>query len=66
MKNQYKTINALLFILTVIIFASPVAWAKGKPGGTDTVTQVYDTSFAVEFSYSCLSGGCHETNQQLV
>ena len=29
-------------------------------------TQVFDTSFAVEFSYSCLSGGCHETNQNLV
>jgi hypothetical protein len=34
-------------------------------GGTHD-TQVYDTSFAVEFSYSCLSGGCHENNQQLV
>lgn len=34
-------------------------------GGTNA-TQVYDTSFAVEFSYSCLTGGCHETNQQLV
>ena len=34
-------------------------------GGTNN-TQVYDTSFAVEFSYSCLSGGCHETDQNLV
>ena len=34
-------------------------------GGTHD-TQVYDTSFAVEFSYSCLTGGCHETDQQLV
>lgn len=34
-------------------------------GGTND-TQVYDTSFAVEFSYSCLSGGCHETDQTLV
>ncbi|MCW8854165.1 MAG: hypothetical protein OQK76_01275 [Gammaproteobacteria bacterium] len=34
-------------------------------GGTND-TQVYDTSFAVEFSYSCLSGGCHETDQNLV
>lgn len=34
-------------------------------GGTND-TQVYDTSFAVEFSYSCLTGGCHETDQNLV
>ena len=34
-------------------------------GGTNA-TQVYDTSFAVEFSYSCLSGGCHEQNQTLL
>lgn len=34
-------------------------------GGSNN-TQVYDTSFAVEFSYSCLSGGCHETNQDLI
>ncbi|RDH81095.1 MAG: hypothetical protein DIZ80_13330 [endosymbiont of Galathealinum brachiosum] len=34
-------------------------------GGTHD-TQVYDTSFAVEFSYSCLTGGCHENDQQLV
>ena len=41
----------------------------GGPGGGDsttTSTQVFDTSFAVEFSYSCLSGGCHETDQKLV
>jgi hypothetical protein len=27
---------------------------------------VEDTSFAVEYSYSCLGGGCHETNTKLV
>ena len=27
---------------------------------------MFDTSFAVEFSYSCLSGGCHEVDQNLV
>ncbi len=26
----------------------------------------YDTSFAVEYSYSCLTGGCHETNAKLM
>lgn len=35
------------------------------PGGA-TDTQVFDTSFALEFSYSCLGGGCHEIDQKLV
>jgi cytochrome c553 len=34
--------------------------------GTSPNGGTLDTSFAVEYSYSCLSGGCHETNQQLV
>ncbi|MCW8935776.1 MAG: cytochrome c3 family protein [Gammaproteobacteria bacterium] len=45
----------------------------GSDGGIDdgyiggrNATQVFDTSFAVEFSYSCLTGGCHETDQTLV
>jgi hypothetical protein len=37
----------------------------GYMGGRND-TQVFDTSFAVEFSYSCLTGGCHETDQNLV
>lgn len=39
------------------------AWHDG--GGT-TDTTLYDTSFAVEYSYSCLTGGCHETNTTLL
>lgn len=38
----------------------------GGFGGGATDTQIFDTSFAVEFSYSCLGGGCHETDQNLV
>jgi hypothetical protein len=37
----------------------------GYMGGRND-TQVFDTSFAVEFSYSCLTGGCHETDRNLV
>lgn len=36
---------------------------------TCTATQAWaaqDTSFAVEYEYSCLTGGCHETNTTLV
>ena len=39
---------------------------KGGPGGTTTTTQVFDTSYAVEASSSCLTGGCHETNATLL
>jgi len=38
----------------------------GKSGGTTTTTQVFDTSYAVEASASCLTGGCHEANATLL
>ena len=51
---------------------SAPAGPAGSPGTedlaaqVDSVTQIFDTSFAVEFSYSCLGGGCHEVDQKLV
>ncbi|MCW8826585.1 MAG: hypothetical protein OQK78_09205 [Gammaproteobacteria bacterium] len=70
MKNQQQTIIAkALFILSALMLSATTTWAgngPGGPGGAGGSDQVYDTSFAVEFSYSCLGGGCHETNQQLV
>ena len=51
--------------VTVNIASSGYDLVGDYIGGTHD-TQVYDTSFAVEFSYSCLTGGCHETDQQLV
>ena len=51
-------------LLVTALVINTGAWAgKGSAGGT---SQVFDTSFAVEFSYSCLSGGCHESDQKLV
>ena len=38
--------------------------AHGAPPATPT--QVFDTSYAVEASSSCLSGGCHENNATLM
>jgi len=74
-----KSIKSVLACLIILVLASSASWAgkgPGGPGGTggtggdpapgDSGTQVFDTSFAVEFSYSCLSGGCHETDQNLV
>ncbi|MDP2265400.1 MAG: hypothetical protein Q8J70_02500 [Thiobacillus sp.] len=40
--------------LAGLLFASMPSWA------------VEDTSYAIEKEYSCLTGGCHETNTQLV
>lgn len=65
MKYQYiqKTVS-LVTALFVIILCS-ISSVKANSDVT-AATQVFDTSFAVEFSYSCLGGGCHETDQQLV
>jgi len=69
-----KSIKSVLACLIILALGSSVSFAgkgPGGPGGPDdggdsTTTQVFDTSFAVEFSYSCLGGGCHEIDQKLV
>ncbi|MDH5648765.1 MAG: hypothetical protein OEY67_03840 [Gammaproteobacteria bacterium] len=79
MKTSTNTIQRLTMavLALLLVFTVPYVLAGkngGSGGGGDGsgggggggTTQVYDTSFAVEFSYSCLSGGCHETNTQLV
>ncbi|MDH5387508.1 MAG: hypothetical protein OEY06_03545 [Gammaproteobacteria bacterium] len=70
MKYLNKSIKSLLACLIILALGSSVAFAAkmgaAGPGPDPAPTQVFDTSFAVEFSYSCLSGGCHETDQNLV
>ncbi len=73
MKYLNKSIKSVLACLIILALGSTLSFAApGGPGGggspapTDTTTQVFDTSFAVEFSYSCLGGGCHEIDQNLV
>jgi len=69
-----KSIKSVLACLIILALGSSESFAgkgPGGPGGPDdggdsTTTQVFDTSFAVEFSYSCLGGGCHEIDQKLV
>ena len=65
---------ALIFrvLLAGLLLASASAWA-GKGGGTTggggTTTGIRageDTTYAIEAEYSCLTGGCHETNTNLV
>ena len=55
--------------LAGLLLASASAWAaKGGPGGTTTsgIRAGEDTTYAIEAEYSCLTGGCHETNTNLV
>ena len=74
MKQLYKTIKPATILLALLMlstspFALAAKWGNNTEASAateDPNTQVFDTSFAVEFSYSCLSGGCHETNTQLV
>jgi hypothetical protein len=57
-------------LLAGLLAAGSAAWAAGFGGGssgsTGGVQPGEDTSFAIEKSYSCLSGGCHENNSRLV
>jgi len=68
MKYVNTSIKATLTGLLILALGSSVSFARGggNSGGGTTDPQIFDTSFAVEYSYSCLSGGCHETDQNLV
>lgn len=64
-----KTITVSLFsVVTLAMHSLAVSGnGQGEPGGgsrADLDTK-FDTSFAVEYSHSCLSG-CHENDTQLV
>ena len=75
MKLQNKFVTLITSLLVLMLFTTSYSWARGGWGGggggdpvppEDPIVQKFDTSFAVEYSYSCLSGGCHENNQSLV
>jgi hypothetical protein len=59
-----KTLGTVFLLFGVI----PLTWAGNGYGGPhgQVTTQNFDTSYAVESSQSCLGGGCHETDQQLL
>ena len=55
--------------LAGLLLTSVSAWAAKGGGATTTTSGVLpgeDTSYAIEKEYSCLTGGCHETNTQLL
>lgn len=79
MNYLIKSIKPVLAYLIILALSSSVSFAGrgtgsggdssddgGSGAGDSSTSQVFDTSFAVEFSYSCLGGGCHETDQNLV
>lgn len=71
MKNFNKSIKSALLIMSMVALGTSVSFAgkngpSGDFGAGSIDTKVFDTSFAVEFSYSCLGGGCHETDIKLV
>lgn len=72
MKQQNRRCGSVVVMLVMVLaLVVTQAWAGKGPGGPgggggSTPTQNFDTSFAVEYSYSCLEGGCHENNQTLV
>ena len=60
MKISFNRIKSLTITLLALVLTQ-LAWAgKGHSAPNE------DTSFAVEYSYSCLGGGCHESDPQLV
>lgn len=64
-----KTIVACLLTLGGLAMHSAALSAGGQAGsgsGTTTLDPRFDTSFAVEYSYACTSGGCHETDAMLM
>jgi hypothetical protein len=62
MKTHLTLVPMLAFVATAILGAATASGAGPGPAPAPT----YETSYAQEASYSCLSGGCHENNAALV
>ena len=69
--NSYaNTVSVCLLVLLGAVIHSPAIAGKAQfragGNGATVLDDRFDTSFAIEYSGSCLSGGCHETDTQLV
>lgn len=69
-RNILKTVTVSLFSLVAMAMHFMAISGDG-PGGSGvsmdaSLDSKFDTSFAIEYSHSCLSGGCHETDTQMV
>jgi len=65
-----KTVTLSLALLVGLAMHA-IAFSGNGPGrpadtGNTSLDPHFDTSFAIEYSYSCLGGGCHETDSQLL
>lgn len=57
----------IVLMVGLLVLPTTLACAAGgPPGGGGGTTQIFDTTYAVEKEYSCLTGGCHETNTTLM
>ena len=70
-KSIWKMPFLFMISLVILIFHNTAYSGNSKGGaasgsGTEQTDSRFDTSFAIEYSYSCVSGGCHETNSALV
>lgn len=63
-KFSFSAMLAAVLALLTCALPSTLLAAGGPPAPSQP--QVFDTSFAVEYEHSCLTGGCHETNTTLV
>lgn len=67
MMNRKTFCRMVATVTMAFLYTAALAWHEGGGGGGGTLdTERFDTSFAVEYSYSCLSGGCHEQNTTLL
>lgn len=67
LKTSISSKLAAFMVMALTLCASSgIGAGQGGPGGNIVIAQVFDTSFAVEYSGSCLTGGCHETSAKLV
>lgn len=65
-KTMFKKWMVGLLLALVTCAAPQVLAGKAPGGGGTTTTAKFDTTYAVEKEYSCLTGGCHETNTTLM
>jgi len=66
LKSALLSLFALVTLAMHSIAISGHGWGGTSDGSDPVLDPRFDTSYAIEYSHSCLSGGCHENDAQLV